>query len=195
MKYKAAFLDRDGIIINLAYDKEQGSIYTPLNPKEVELTFGIVPFLKKARKLGYKLIIISNQPDVGLGRMSAAMFDAVRTRMEELLLRNGIALDAQYYCLHHPFAKIKKYRKNCICRKPKTGLFKKAAREHDISLGHSIMVGDGISDVLAGKTAGCKTVFVTNVTESGYLAILEKQLRGQKPDYIVKNLGDAASLL
>lgn len=195
MKNKALFLDQDGVILEMVYDLEHGSIHTPLNQKQVLLVHGIIALLKKAKKLGYKLIIISNQPDVGLKRLSRENFNMVHKRMEELLLRNNIELDGSYYCFHHPFAKIKKYKKNCNCRKPKTEFFKKAIREFNINVKKSWLIGDGVFDILAGNKMGFKTILLGNIYEAEYLRILESRLGSIRPKYLVKNLDEAVKII
>ena len=115
MKNKAIFLDRDGIITKLIYNTSLGLIHTILNPKQVEFVFGTLDFLKTAKKDGYLLIVISNQPNIGIKKISKKHFLAVKKGINSYLKRNGIVLDAEYYCLHHPFADIKKYRKVCKC--------------------------------------------------------------------------------
>lgn len=195
MKNKALFLDRDGIILEMAYDLENGYIHTALNPQEVALVHGIIPLLKKAKSLGYKLIVVSNQPNIGLKRMSIANYKKIQEKMEKLLLKNNITLDGQYYCFHHPFAKIKKYKKNCNCRKPKSEMIVQAAKDFDIDLSLSFMIGDGINDVIAGYKAGCKTIFVINTLESGYVSLAQKELKNIRADYMAKNVREVQDVL
>lgn len=80
--------------------------------------------------------------------------------MRNMLANAGTQLDAEYYCLHHPEAIITTYRSVCDCRKPKPGLLVKAAQDMSIDLSKSWMVGDNLSDVKAGKTAGCRTILI-----------------------------------
>ena len=115
--------------------------------------------------------------------------------MIDLLKKDGTVFDDQYYCLHHPYALIPKYKKKCQCRKPGIDLIKQAQKKYNIDLKKSWFIGDATFDVIAGKTAGCKTILVANVEESAYLKEFEKRLGNVRPDYVVKNLGEALSLI
>lgn len=195
IKKKAIFLDRDGVILKMVYDLESGYIHTALHPKHVNLVEGIIPLFKKAKKLKYKLIIISNQPNIGLGRISKENFEKVRLRMHQLLSKKGIVLEGEYYCMHHPYASISKYRKECQCRKPKTGLFIQASKDFNIDLKKSWVIGDGVYDIIAGYTVECKTILVGNLMEAEYLRILEEKLGTIKPTFLVKNIKEIKNLL
>lgn len=192
---KAIFLDRDGIINELVYFPQAGIVDTPVNTNQVKLVFGIDELIRKAGKLGYLVIVISSQPAIGLNKISQKQFDLVDEKIRNLLLNKNLGLNAFYYCFHHPFAKLEKYKKICDCRKPKITLFKKAAKEFNIDLSQSWMVGDGVDDIKAGKGAGCKTILLANINSTENLRIIEKQLGKIKPDFIVKNLIDAANIL
>lgn len=190
---KAFFIDRDGIIVEMVYDL--GAITTPLKPEDVSLVYGISELLRFTKKMGFLNILVSNQPNIGLKRISEQKFWAVQKKIAQELEKEGVVLDGEYYCLHHPYAKIKKYAINCDCRKPKPGLLLQAAKEHDIDLQASWMIGDGASDVIAGEKAGCKTILLANVLEAEYLRVLESNLQGVKPDYLIKKLPEAIEIL
>lgn len=192
---KAAFYDRDGIIIKMVYDLEQGLIETAKKPSQITFVPGIVELLKHTASLGYKNIIISNQAGLGIKKISQKNFDAVREAMIERLKKQGAVIEAQYYCFHHPFASIAKFKKKCGCRKPQPGLLFQAAKEHDIDLAASWMIGDSVYDVLAGKAAGCSTILLGYIHESEYLRILEEKLNGKKPDYLIRNLKEAINII
>jgi D,D-heptose 1,7-bisphosphate phosphatase len=192
---KAAFYDRDGIILKMVYDLEQGLIETAKKPSQIVFVPGIVEILKHTTSLGYKNIIISNQASLGIKKISQKNFDEVRETMTERLKKQGAIIDAQYYCFHHPFASIVKYKKKCDCRKPEPGLLLQAAKEHNIDLAKSWMIGDSVYDVLAGNAAGCRTILLGYIHEAEYLRILEKKLNGVKPDYLIKNLKEAIDII
>ena len=106
---------------------------------------------------------------------------------DRLIKETGV--DAVYYCPHHPEGKVKEYRKKCSCRKPETGLLKAAARDLDIDMLKSWMVGDRAGDILAGEKTGVKTILL----ESGYgLRGLEEEVT---PDYILNDLRDIMEVL
>lgn len=192
---KAAFYDRDGIIIKMVYDLEQGLIETAKTPFQITLVPGIVQLLKHTTSLGYKNIIISNQAGIGIKKISKKNFDAVREEMTERLKKKGADIDAQYYCFHHPFASIAKYKKACDCRKPQPGLLFQAAKEHNIDLAKSWMIGDSVYDVLAGTTAGCRTILLGYIHETEYFRILEEKLNGKKPNYLIRKLVEAIDII
>ena len=84
------------------------------------------------------------------------------------LSASGAWLDAIYYCLHHPDGSILEYRKDCDCRKPKSGLLIKASQEHEIDLSASYMIGDRLIDIQAGQSVGCKAFFVESPATNRY---------------------------
>lgn len=192
---KALFLDRDGIINELVYYPEAGIADTPVNASQLRLILGIDKLINDAKRLGFLIIAISNQPSIGFKKIKEKDFKSIEKKITELLLTKGVSLTTSYYCFHHPFAKLSKYKKNCTCRKPKTGLFKKAAKDFNIDLSKSWMIGDGVNDIKAGKKAGCKTILLANINSTENLRIIEKQLDKTKPDFIVKNLLEASDIL
>lgn len=194
-KNKAIFLDRDGIIIKMHYDRKFGTIDTPLSVKQIAFAPGIFDFLHVAKNLGFLLILISNQPAVGIKKISMQTHIKMNTYITKTLQNHGVTLDGAYYCLHHPYAGISKYKKDCLCRKPKTGSFMEAVRDHDIDLKQSWMIGDGVYDIIAGYNAGCKTILVGNIIEGEYLHVLERKLEGIKPNYLVKHISEAKNLI
>lgn len=179
----------------MVYDLENGLIETAKKPSQVTFVPGIAALLKHTTSLGYKNIIISNQAGLGIRKISQENFDAVKETMIEGLKKRGAVIDSQYYCFHHPFASIAKYKKKCSCRKPEPGLLFQAAKEHNIDLSKSWMIGDSVYDVLAGKAAGCRTILLAYLFESEYLRILEKKLNGVKPDYLIKDLKEAHDII
>ncbi len=194
-KNKAIFLDRDGIVVKMHYDRNFGTIDTPLSVKQIAFVPGIFEFLQTAKNLGFLLVLTSNQPGVGIKKISLKTHRKMRAYIAKTLQNHGVALDEEYYCLHHPYASISKYKKDCVCRKPKTGFFTKAAKDLHLDLKNSWMVGDGVYDIIAGHNAGCKTILVGNIIEGEYLDILEKKLEGIKPDYLVKYISEAKNII
>ncbi len=191
----AVFLDRDGVINELVYDSQHGTVDSPMFPSQVKLMYGIDELIKDINKTGFISIICSNQPAVALGKTTLKNFKAVTEEIKTQLKAKGASIDYEYHCLHHPFAKIKKYKIVCECRKPKTSLFLKAASEHHIDLKDSWMIGDGVDDIKAGKKAGCKTILLANINATENLRIIENQLGSINPDFIVKNLLEALKII
>ena len=93
-----------------------------------------------------------------------------------MLAREGARVDGEYYCLHHPAAARRAYRKRCTCRKPKPGLLLQAATERRLDLSGSFMVGDGLTDVQAGQHAGCRTILVGHISSLLTRLMQRKQL-------------------
>lgn len=141
----AVFLDRDGTLIeDLGY---------PRDPERVRLLRGVEEGLQRLRCEGFLLVVVGNQSGIGRGIVSEAEARAVHARFAALLKQRGIALDAVKYCPHAPW-------EGCACRKPSPCMLLEAAAELGIDLGASYMVGDKLSDVLAGRRAGCHTILL-----------------------------------
>ncbi|HLV95082.1 MAG TPA: HAD-IIIA family hydrolase [Candidatus Acidoferrales bacterium] len=188
MPRKAVFLDRDGVINPYAYDAEFGTIDSPAHPDQFALAPGAGEAIAKLNEAGLFVFVVSNQPGVAKGKFSPELLEAVNEKMNRLVGQAGGHLDAVYYCLHHPEGKVDAYRLTCECRKPKPGLLLQAAREWEIELGRSYMVGDGVVDVLAGRQAGTKTLFVG--PRRGYI-FSELERQNAWPDGIVNDLSEA----
>ncbi|TET25585.1 MAG: HAD family hydrolase [Dehalococcoidia bacterium] len=157
---KAVFLDRDGVINSLVYYPEQGVLDSPFTPEQFRLLPGVAQAIRKYHKMGYKVILASNQPGIAKGILSEEAFEAIRRKMKRELAKEGAFLDGEYYCPHHPEAKVKRLKANCGCRKPEPGLLLQAAKDMGIELSRSWMIGDGLTDVKAGKRAGTRTILM-----------------------------------
>ena len=157
---RAVFLDRDGVINELVYHQEQEVIDSPFTPGQFKLIPGVTEALKALHSAGYLTILVSNQPGIAKGHMTAKNLELIKQKMSSELNREGAALDGEYYCLHHPEALVEKYRVACDCRKPLPGLLFKAAQEKNIDLKESWIIGDNLSDIQAGKAAGCRTILI-----------------------------------
>jgi D,D-heptose 1,7-bisphosphate phosphatase len=189
---KAVFLDRDGVINKLIYHHEHGIIDSPFNVEQFSLINGVGEAIKKLREHDYKAILVSNQPGIAKGFFSREIFQKIRKRMNNLLSISGAILDGEYYCLHHPEAVNPRLKTSCECRKPEPGLLLKAAREMDIDLSQSWMVGDGITDIQAGKQAGCRVILIGRMKCE--LCEMMSKLDAV-PDFIAPNLTDAANYI
>lgn len=155
-KQKAIFLDRDGTI-----NKYVGFLR---DIHEFELIEGVAEAIKKINASGYLAIIVTNQPVIARGEVSTAELQEIHNKMETLLGKEGAYVNAIYYCPHHPHkgyvGEITEYKIECECRKPKPGMLLKAAKDFNIDLSQSWMVGDGENDIKAGLKAGCKSVLI-----------------------------------
>jgi len=142
-KNRAVFLDRDGtLIVDVGY---------PRDPAQVELLPGVGPALAELKRLGFLLVVVSNQSGIARGLVTQDEADRVHRRLEELLTESEASLAAAYYCPHGP-------EDGCSCRKPRPGMLLQAAADLDIDLAVSFMIGDKMSDAEAGKKAGCQTI-------------------------------------
>lgn len=155
-KQKAIFLDRDGTI-----NKYVGYLRTP---EQFELLEGAGEAIRKINLSGYLAIVVTNQPVIARGEVTVDGLQQIHNKMETMLGKEGAYLDGVYYCPHHPdkgFAgEVEELKIVCECRKPKAGLLLQAAKDFNIDLSQSWMIGDSENDVLAGKNAGCKTALI-----------------------------------
>ena len=147
---QACFFDRDGVII-----EEADYIH---DPALVRLCPFAAEAVRAMHDAGRLVIVVSNQSGIARGYFTEADLKAVDARMNELLAAEGAHVDATYYCDHHKKGIIPEYAIDCDCRKPKPGLFLRAAKDLDIDLANSFMIGDKESDLEAGINAGCKGV-------------------------------------
>jgi D-glycero-D-manno-heptose 1,7-bisphosphate phosphatase len=189
---KAVIFDRDGVVNELVYYPEQGIVDSPFTIGQFRLAPAVGDSLRRARKLGYKLVVVSNQPGIAKKHFSEKTLASMDRKMNRLLAKEKVKLDGTYYCLHHPDAAIAKYRVNCDCRKPKPGLLVRAAEELGLSLDRSWMVGDGLTDVLAGKKAGCRTILVGNTNSLVYRLMNEMEA---EPDFQARTLPEAVKII
>jgi len=130
----AAFLDRDGTLIEDAH-------YLA-DPDGVRLLPGAAAAVALLNRAGVLAVVITNQSGIAQGLLSEAQYARTRARLVELLAADGARIDATYHCPHHPSVS-----GSCDCRKPATGMYRQAAREHDIVLAQALYVGDRRRDV------------------------------------------------
>ena len=152
-KQKAVFLDRDGTI-----NKYVGFLR---KLDDFELLDGVSKAIKMINESGYLAIVVTNQPVVARGEVTVDELDVIHKKMETLLGQDGAYIDGLYICPHHPDSgfdgEIKELKIECECRKPKPGMILKAAKDFNIDLSNSYMIGDSENDIKAGMAAGCKT--------------------------------------
>ncbi|MDG6975936.1 MAG: HAD family hydrolase [Nitrososphaerota archaeon] len=192
MRGAACLLDRDGVLNEMVYYADPGAVDSPFTPKQFVLVEGIGEALRGMKSAGYKLVLVSNQPGMAKKHMTMPTFRKIQAKMRRLLAAEGVELDAEYYCFHHPQAKVAAYRTDCACRKPKPGMLLGAAQDLGLDLSRSVMIGDGLQDVLAGKRAGCRTILVANLnaTLSGKMDELDAH-----PDFVARNVAEAARIV
>lgn len=151
-KQKAIFLDRDGTI-----NKMVGFV---TKPEQFELIEGAAEAIKTINKSGYLAIVVTNQPVIARGDCTFEELQTIHDKMETELGKVGAFVDAIYVCPHHTdkgfVGERPEYKCICECRKPKPGLLLQAAKDFNIELSESYMIGDSHRDVEAGENAGVK---------------------------------------
>jgi D-glycero-D-manno-heptose 1,7-bisphosphate phosphatase len=172
---KAIFIDKDGTLVtDVPYN---------INPELIRFEAYALEALLSLQQQGFHLVIISNQPGIGLGYFGKYELENVGQHIKELLLNNNIVLHGFYYCPHSPEA-------GCDCRKPAPGLIRQAAQDMEIDLSKSWMVGDILNDVEAGKRCGCKTILIDNGNETEWLYNTERT-----PHFMANDLKEAADII
>jgi D-glycero-D-manno-heptose 1,7-bisphosphate phosphatase len=165
---RAVFLDRDGVL-NRAVVRG-GKPFAPASPDELEVVPGVAHACRWLSERGLVLVVVTNQPDVTRGHQTMSGVEAINA-----LVLEQVRVDALYMCTHDD-------ADGCACRKPKPGMLLDAARDLNLDLNQSFMVGDRWTDITAGQEAGCRTVYI----DYGY------QERGpDEPDHVVDNPVDA----
>lgn len=186
---RAAFVDRDGTINELVPDPRTGQPESPLRVEDVALIPGAAGALRELAGAGWLLVGVSNQPAAAKGTVPSERLAEVQARVLELLAAEGARLDGFRICPHHPEAIVPELAGPCDCRKPAPGMLIDAARELNIDLERSWMIGDTDTDVLAGAAAGCRTVLIEQEA-SGH-----KRKGAVEPDAVRPDLRAAAALL
>jgi D-glycero-D-manno-heptose 1,7-bisphosphate phosphatase len=156
---KALFLDRDGVI-----NIDKNYLY---QIDDFEFIDGIFDLCKKYQDKGYLIIVITNQAGIARGYYSVNDFNKLTHWMTEQFLTKGILLSKVYFCPHHP-----DFDQDCNCRKPKPGMLLKAAKDFNLNLSQSVLIGDKQSDIDAGSNAGIKNLIKVTKNESlAYLIV------------------------
>lgn len=153
-KQKAVFLDRDGTL-----NKHVGFLR---DVQKLELMEGAAEAVRLINRRGFLAVVVTNQPVVARGEITVGELELIHQKLETLLGAEGAYLDAIYYCPHHPDkgykGEVPELKVECSCRKPNPGMLLQAARDYNIELSESWMIGDSERDIIAGKRAGCKTL-------------------------------------
>jgi len=156
---RALFLDRDGVV-----NEESGYLF---RAEDVRFVPGIAALCRTARRLGYRIFVVTNQAGIARGYYSEEDFQRLMQWMQAELAREDVRFDAVYHCPFHPEHGLGEYRREHADRKPGTGMLRRGAREFGVSLEASVMVGDRCTDVAAANAAGLRKVFLIAGTEGG----------------------------
>ncbi len=176
MPQPAIFLDRDGVL----------NVNRPDDVKcweEFEWIPGSLEAIVELTKVGFPIFIVTNQRAIGLGKLSVKELKRIHRQICQEVERAGGKITAFYWC---PCAEVKP---RCPCQKPKPAMLKRAAREHDLDLSRSYVVGDKASDIVAGIRAGCKTILVLTGEGCGPKGVWA--LGDAEPDSIQRDLAHA----
>jgi D-glycero-D-manno-heptose 1,7-bisphosphate phosphatase len=158
MPQKALFLDRDGVI-----NHEVGYLH---RTEDVRFVDGIFSLCGTAQSLGYALVVVTNQSGIARGLYTPADFETLMRWMSAQFAERGITLTAVYHCPYHPTHGIGEYQRESEDRKPSPGMLLRAARDYDLDLTQSILIGDRCSDIAAANAAGLRRAFLLQGTES-----------------------------
>jgi D-glycero-D-manno-heptose 1,7-bisphosphate phosphatase len=177
----AVFLDRDGTVIEeVGYlDRLDRITFFPWS----------IDAIRALNQAGFLVAIVTNQAGVARGYFDETLVRDAHALIDRRVREGGARIDAYYYCPHHPDGSVAAYRQACDCRKPKPGMLLQAAREHDVDLSRSYVVGDRWLDVRLGQAAGTATVLV----RTGYGREEEAQPDGTVADVVVDSLMDASA--
>jgi D-glycero-D-manno-heptose 1,7-bisphosphate phosphatase len=173
MSRRAVFLDRDGVLV-----QERGYL---TRPSEMEVVAGAYEAVRALRRLGFEVIVVTNQSAVARGLLSVGELDVLHEELLERFAAADAPLDGVYACPHHPEGTVTALRRVCDCRKPAPGLVLRAARERRIALEGSWLVGDQWSDLECARAAGVAAVLV----RTGKGGALEERVRRERPDVVV----------
>jgi D-glycero-D-manno-heptose 1,7-bisphosphate phosphatase len=184
-KNAAIFLDRDGVI-----NEEVGYLDSLDKLKVIPCAYEAINLINES---GMKAVVISNQAGVARGLMTEEFVKKTNNHLQIILRERGVYINNFYYCPHHPTEGEEPYRQICDCRKPAPGMFLEAARDLNIDLELSYMVGDRFLDMEAAKKAGVKGILV----RTGYGKELlqddgpNKATPENKPDFIAEDILEA----
>jgi D-glycero-D-manno-heptose 1,7-bisphosphate phosphatase len=177
----AVFLDRDGVI-----NVDHG--YTH-RVEDFQFVAGSAEAMARLQAAGWRLVVVTNQSGIARGLFSSDDYERFTAHLRSQLRAAGVELDALLHCPHLPDATVAAYRRSCDCRKPSPGMLLRAARELTLDLPRSVIVGDRLSDVQAGRAAGvgrCVLVRSGHALEPGEL---------QAADAVFDDLADCAQAL
>ena len=148
----AVFLDRDGTILrDVGYLSRQ---------EQIEILPRVPEAIRLLRKKGYKIVVVTNQSAVARGRLSEEQLKRIHEEMRARLAAAGATLDAVYYCPHHPSEGVPAYRILCDCRKPNTGMIRRASEELGLEPARSYVVGDQAIDMELAVRAGASGIWL-----------------------------------
>jgi D,D-heptose 1,7-bisphosphate phosphatase len=173
VKSRAIFVDRDGTL---------GGAGGFCHPDEFEFYDFTLEAVKLINRAGFKAVVLTNQSRIAKGQITLEQLQSSIDRLNSSLEIHGAKLDAWYVCPHRA-------SDDCDCKKPKTGLFLRAAADLEIDLSRSYMIGDhGENDMLAGAAAGCQSVLVLTGLGRGSIGEFRRTWQGIQPAFVAENV-------
>ena len=182
MAQKAVFFDRDDTLIS-----DSGYMQ---RPEQVNLLPGVPETLIQLKKMGYLLVVVTNQSGVARGFLTEDELDKIHQEFKRQLAAEDAVIDGLYYCPYHPDGAVQDFSIESNLRKPNAGMFFQAEEDLDIDLAESWMIGDSYRDIQAGKAAGCHTILVDVPGK-----IREKKPTDAEPDRKAVNLREAVNII
>src|SRR6476659_2750910 len=179
---RAVFIDRDGTLIEESgyLDRLERLVFFPFS----------VDAVRVLNRAGFAIVVVTNQAGIARGIVTEAFVEEAHRHIAARLEAGGAAIDGFYFCPHYPTGTVEKYRTTCDCRKPRPGLLRDAARDLNLDLARSFVVGDRWHDLAAGQAVGARGVLVRTGLGHRDEAAPEP---GSAPAAIVDNLMDAAA--
>ena len=181
VKAKAVFIDRDGVI-----NEDRHYVH---RIEDFVLLPGVIKGLALLRDAGFRLIVVTNQAGIARGYYGENELNRLHDYLHEQLALQGVMLDGIYFCPHHPEGNVKELAFKCECRKPSPGMLLQAAKDFDLDLVRSVLIGDKLTDLQAGQRAGVGRVVIV---ESGHLVEPAARLAA---DFVASDLLAAAQLI
>ncbi|MCD6174877.1 MAG: HAD family hydrolase [Planctomycetes bacterium] len=182
MAQKAVFFDRDDTLIS-----DSGYMQ---RPEQVNLLPGVPETLIQLKKMGYLLVVVTNQSGIARGFLTEDDLDKIHQEFKRQLAAENAVIDGLYYCPYHPDGAVQNFSIESNLRKPNAGMFFQAEKDLDIDLTQSWMIGDSYRDIQAGKAAGCHTILVDIPSK-----IREKKPTDAEPDRKAVNLREAVNII
>lgn len=184
----AVFLDRDGVINYPVFNTSTNEYEAPFKPEDFKLFPDVIESLRELINLGYKLFLISNQPDYAKGKTSLENLKLVHEKMHSIFTKENIKFFEYFYCYHRIGGIVPEYSIKCECRKPGNLFLRQAKEKYSLDLAKSWMIGDRDVDIYCGQSLAVKTILIT-------LKHSESHASQSKPDFKAEDLQRAVGII